>query len=78
MAIGKFDLSKIRAERVTQSHADNDMEFIDKMNSAKQGHRKLVKLPYPCWTPTLIRKNVILYRTASMRAWQTAWHSWGR
>lgn len=45
MAIGKFDLSKIRAERVTQSHADNDMEFIDKMNSAKQGHRKLVKLP---------------------------------
>ena len=36
MAIGKFDLSKIRAERVTQSHADNDMEFIDKMNSAKQ------------------------------------------
>lgn len=45
MAIGKFDLSKIRAERVTQSHADADMEFIDKMNSAKPGERRLVKLP---------------------------------
>lgn len=45
MAVGKFDLSKIRAERVTNSHADADMDFIDKMNSAKPGTRRLVQLP---------------------------------
>ena len=39
MAIGIFDLSKILAERVTQSHADHDMEFTDKMNSTMQGTR---------------------------------------
>ena len=64
MAIGKFDLSKIRAERVTQSHADNDMEFIDKMNSAKQGHRKLVKLPL-----SLLDANPHQLRADGIRFW---------